>query len=203
VTLTPVGNTIYFVPCNAIVDPSCAGTTTLTLARAEAPSLTLATAEVELVPPTGVGSTAPCLLADNVMFFDGNDFIFNGTQTVTEGLFDDSPRDDDWVTFRVEPSDDRQGSSWHLDFSTEQLGVPLGIGVYNDAQRAAFAQPGRPGLSVGGDGRGCNQISGRFQIHEYVLERGDVQRALISFEQHCERGPRVLRGCLSYVRGDR
>ena len=39
------------------------------------------------VRPAGVGSVAPCLVGGNVMFFDGNDYIYNGMLTVTQGAF--------------------------------------------------------------------------------------------------------------------
>ena len=74
------------------------------------------------------------------------------------------------------------------------------LGVYEMAQRWPFNQPGHPGLSISGDGRGCNTLTGRFQVHRLELQAGTtmVQRALVSFEQHCEGGSNMLSGCIRF-----
>jgi len=41
-----------------------------------------------------------------------------------------------------------------LDFSTIELGTPLTVGTYSDAQRSAFASAGHPGLDVSFQHRG-------------------------------------------------
>ena len=81
-----------------------------------------------------------------------------------------------------------------------QLGTALTPGVYEMAQRASFAQPGHPGIDIGGDGRGCNTITGRFQVKDYTRDATGVVSATISFEQHCEGGPSVLNGCIHYAK---
>jgi hypothetical protein len=198
VTLTPVGATVYFTPCTSAT-PGCVGAVGLTLARATAPQTVVAQTDVELVAPAGVGSPAPCLAGGNLLFMDGmNDYIFTGTQTVREGAWSASGDVDDNINIHVDPSDSELGLWWDLTFSTEQLGQPLMEQVYEMAERAPFASPGHPGLSLSGDGRGCNTLTGRFQIHE--LDRsGDALRAITAtFEQHCEGGLGVVRGCVHY-----
>ena len=54
-----------------------------------------------------------------------------------------------------------------LDFSTKELGSPLMPGTYSDAQRAAFASLGHPGLEVILQDRGSNTLTGSF--HHYGL----------------------------------
>ena len=76
---------------------------------------------------------------------------------------------------------------WTVAFSGPG-GAPLNPGAYESAARGSFA--GRsPGLQFGGNGRGCNTITGRFVVHEHTR---DVFGTLISFaanfEQHCEGG---------------
>jgi hypothetical protein len=67
--------------------------------------------------------------------------------------------------------------------------------VYVGAQRAPFREAGRPGIEISGDGRGCNTISGSFEVRELVVAAdGSVQRAWIMYEQHCEGGTAALFG---------
>jgi hypothetical protein len=198
--LGAMGTTSWFVPCSA-ADAGCTGTFEIRLSLASDPGSVLATTgPLELVEPAGVGSPAPCLVGGDVLFFDGSGWIFTGTQTVTLGTFTTSAYTAaDWVDLRVTPSDPGQGLWWHLDFSSRQLEQPLRTQVYEGAQRAAFASPGHPGIDVGGDGRGCNAISGRFQIHELDWMGGTLSRFTATFEQFCEQSPsNVLRGCVHF-----
>lgn len=195
-TLGPLGATSYFVPCNAST-PGCVGPLTLTLALASAPSTPVATVDVTLVAPTGVGSPAPCQVGGNVMFFDGNDFIYNGVLTVTSGSWSVSGNAEH-LAFNITPSGTGQGAWWSLDFDASDVPIDLAPGVYDMAQRYPFQSPDHPGLSISGDGRGCNTLTGRFQVHAYDHDAAGVTRALVTFEQHCEGGPAVLRGCVAY-----
>ena len=53
----------------------------------------------------------------------------------------------------------------------------------------------RPGLSVSGDGRGCNVATGYFEIKEIVYgDNGAVISLWATFEQHCEGSDAALRG---------
>ena len=96
------------------------------------------------------------------------------------------------------------GINWNVELSTDSLGIPLNPGVYNNVQRAAFTDPNRPGLDVGGDGRGCNQVTGSFQILDSVLEgASDAGQPRVSsitavFEEHCEGGPNPVYGCVHF-----
>jgi hypothetical protein len=197
--LGALGATTFFTPCNAITSPQCAGMARLTLALASAPDQVVASVDVELRAPDGVGSMEPCLLGGSVMFFDGNDYIYDGTMTVRDASWSGSGSADR-IYINLHPSSPAEGLWWNLEFSSRQLQRPLTRGVYDNAQRAPFASPGHPGIDVSGDGRGCNTIAGRFQVHAFDLQDGQLQRAAISFEQHCEAGPSVLRGCVYYQR---
>ena len=77
-------------------------------------------------------------------------------------------------------------------------------GVYERAQRWPFHEGGRPGISVGGDGRGCNTISGRFEVKRLEINaRGRVESLWVVYEQHCEGGTAALFGEVRYnVPGD-
>lgn len=87
---------------------------------------------------------------------------------------------------------------WYLDFAAPDL-QPLAVGSYNGAVRYPFQGAGVPGLSVSGDGRGCNQLTGFFDVHELVLGAGnEVLSFRATFEQHCEGSAPALRGEVRY-----
>lgn len=83
---------------------------------------------------------------------------------------------------------------WSFDFSAPR-GEVLEAGRYSSAQRAAFKNPVRPGIDVSGAGRGCNEISGSFDIqHINFRESNALERFAAEFEQRCESGSPTLRG---------
>jgi hypothetical protein len=56
------------------------------------------------------------------------------------------------------------GTFWELDFAAPQ-GQALTAGtVYDNATRYPFQSPTEPGLSLFGDGRGCNTVTGSFTV---------------------------------------
>lgn len=75
---------------------------------------------------------------------------------------------------------------WLLDFGAP-AGQQLAAGVYANAARWPF-QPGTvPGLSVTGNGAGCNTVTGQFTILEIQYDASNaVQRFHATFEQHCD-----------------
>ncbi len=92
-----------------------------------------------------------------------------------------------------------------LDFATNALpGTPLGPGVYTDAQRAAFAELGHPGLDVSLNGRGSNTLTGSFTISDAQFGPSDVSGEYsvtsfaATFEQHSEGATPALFGTLYY-----
>ncbi|MCE7893320.1 MAG: hypothetical protein DYH12_27060 [Sorangiineae bacterium PRO1] len=139
----------------------------------------------------------PCLGGGNIVVFDGQsgDYIHPTDDVVTQGKWSAS-HDANQVKISVTPSDPKQGIVWYLDFNSNALSAPLGLGVYLDAERGPFASPGHPGLEIYGDGKGCNKLSGRFQI--YQLDTSCGLSFTASFEQSCETTFPVLRGCVHY-----
>ena len=198
--LTPTGATVYFTPCNAAASMWCPGTVHITLALASNPTTVLAESqEITLVAPTGVGSDAPCLAGGNIIFFNGdaNDYIFNGIETITQGKWsaDFSASN---VHVSVWPTDSSQGLWWDLYFDSSQLGAPLTTQVYTKAERWPFESTGHPGLDVSGDGRGCNMVTGTFQIEDLTVSGGSLASFTATFEHHCEGGSAAVRGCVHY-----
>jgi hypothetical protein len=195
--LNSLGASTYFVPCSSAV-AGCTGPLKITLALASAPSVIVAsTPTLMLASAAGIGSDAPCLVGGNVIFYSGNDFIFDGTQTIVLGKWSASGSASD-VTIHVTPSDSKQGLWWDLEFSTRQLSQQLQAQVYTGAQRAPFAQPGHPGIDIGGDGRGCNTIAGSFQVEDIAWTNTLLKSFTATFEQHCDEGVPALRGCVHF-----
>jgi hypothetical protein len=93
------------------------------------------------------------------------------------------------------------GSDWWWTFDiAAPAGQRLAVGTYEGAARWPFQGDGQPGLDFSGTGRGCNQLTGQFVIHE--MERGDdatLQRFHASFRQHCEGQAPALHGEIGIV----
>jgi hypothetical protein len=155
--------------------------------------------EITMVAPTGIGSPAACLVAANAFFFDGNDYIYQGTMTVTDGTFTDQNSTDTHIQIQVRPLLTSQGSNWQFDFSSVMLGVPLREQVYRGAERYPFEATTKPGISIGGSGRGCNRIAADFQIHKLVWQNAKLREFIATFDQHCEAGVTSLRGCIHFT----
>ena len=85
-------------------------------------------------------------------------------------------------------------SYWTGDFMTPRGGRVLRPGTYEEARRATFNDEA-PGMDIGGDHRGCNDLRGRYTIHE--LNRapdGFITAFHVTFEQHCEFEEPAIRG---------
>ncbi|MDH5802007.1 MAG: GEVED domain-containing protein [Gammaproteobacteria bacterium] len=75
---------------------------------------------------------------------------------------------------------------WNLDFAAAGS-VQLTPGNYENATRFPFQSLTDPGLAVGGNGRGCNTLTGRFTVLEVVYNPDNtVAQFAADFEQHCE-----------------
>lgn len=86
------------------------------------------------------------------------------------------------------------GGFWFIDLAAP-VGTQLAPGAYENAARWPFQSPTQPGLSVSGDGRGCNTLTGRFDVLESTFgPNGYVERFHAVFEQHCEGSPAALHG---------
>ena len=81
-------------------------------------------------------------------------------------------------------------------------GKKLRPGYYWFAQRAPFRDKGRPGIDIQMGSRGCNQIDGWFDVKYIEFDRaGHVERARVTFAQHCEGALDALYGELRIGRG--
>jgi hypothetical protein len=74
---------------------------------------------------------------------------------------------------------------WTLEFDVPGSSV-LAPGTYNNATRYPFNTTG-PGLTLYGNGRGCNTLTGSFTVIDAVFgPQGYVQKFDATFVQHCE-----------------
>jgi hypothetical protein len=91
------------------------------------------------------------------------------------------------------------GGFWFLDLAAPQ-GSRLEPGAYESAVRYPFQSPSQPGLSLFGDGRGCNTLTGRFDVLDAAFgPNGYIERLHARFEQHCEGGVAALYGEVNVV----
>lgn len=90
------------------------------------------------------------------------------------------------------------GDWWTIDFAAP-TGQSLAPGTYTGATRYPFHGDG-PGLSIYGNGRGCNTLTGSFTVSNVTFGVNNyLQTFDASFEQHCEGGTPALRGQVHLV----
>ena len=90
------------------------------------------------------------------------------------------------------------GQWWTVDMYPGS-GDVLAVGNYPKATRYPFNGTGN-GLSVSGDGRGCNTLTGSFRVKQAVFSAVDnsLQNFDATFIQHCEGGTPALTGEVKY-----
>ncbi|WP_299536464.1 hypothetical protein [uncultured Streptomyces sp.] len=90
--------------------------------------------------------------------------------------------------------DGANGDWWYLNLAAPS-GSALAPGTYAGATRHPFNGPSEPGLSLDGNGRGCNTLTGSFTIEAVEFgPAGYVETLDATFEQHCEGGVEAARG---------
>ena len=127
------------------------------------------------------------------------DFIGLGQErTFTDDLFDFHVQQSAGADANVFLSNFLSGGNefWGLSLAAP-TGESLDPKVYDDAAR--FASAVQAGLDFGGDGRGCNQSTGRFTVGDFQRDDdGLVTHLVANFEQHCEGAAPALFGEISY-----
>ncbi|MFJ3228089.1 hypothetical protein ACIPJS_32720 [Streptomyces sp. NPDC086783] len=88
---------------------------------------------------------------------------------------------------------------WEVELAAP-IGEKLRPGVYRDAERAAFRTGRAPGLDVSGDGRGCNEVHGRFSVDQIETDASGAVTVLdATYTQRCERADApALKGVVKY-----
>ena len=84
--------------------------------------------------------------------------------------------------------------SWRLYFAAANNAL-LQVGKYTNAARYPFQEITENGLSFSGSGRGCNDLTGQFEIFEVEYNStGDTTKLAVNFEQHCSNDTAALFG---------
>jgi hypothetical protein len=87
---------------------------------------------------------------------------------------------------------------WNGDFQAMSTIAQLQPGYYGNLTRYPFHNPARGGLDWGGEGRGCNTLTGWFVV-DAVTYTGTALTAIdLRFEQHCEGGAPALHGAIHW-----
>ncbi|MFJ9587709.1 hypothetical protein [Streptomyces acidicola] len=127
---------------------------------------------------------------------DPGDYISGGRSYAYATASDDrlnitADSDNNTVSLSV---DGANGDWWYLDLAAPS-GQALVPGTYTGATRHPFNEPTEPGLSLDGNGRGCNTLTGEFTISDVEFgPQGYVKKLDATFEQHCEGGTTAARG---------
>ena len=92
-----------------------------------------------------------------------------------------------WADFAQYAADGSLVHDWNIELAAP-AGQKFAVGTYTNVQRAPFQTGGAAGLSVFGDGRGCNQVFGSFTINSMTTDRRQLEyHSLdVTYEQHCE-----------------
>jgi hypothetical protein len=155
-------------------------------------------------PPIVPGDPTPCLLGGNVMILDGDegDWVHSGSLVVADFVGTETIAGEPVDSFRLDlkDADEAWTQWWNVWFRSTMLRTPLGIGTYPDGMRAPFEDPGHPGLSIHGNGNGCNRVAGAFEIHDVAFDGETLVRLTATWAQYCEEGTSELRGCLHWER---
>jgi hypothetical protein len=161
-------------------------------------TLVVAAALTVLLLP-GVASAPPAETATLTMVSDPGDYIGQGqTWSYDTAAGDVISATTNGNTLNAGVTG-YNGDWWYLDFDAPN-GQTLTAGTtYANATRYPFNGSG-PGLSIYGQGRGCNELTGSFTVTEATFGGPDssyVQDFVATFEQHCEGGEPALRGTIS------
>lgn len=140
-----------------------------------------------------------------IMHSEPGDFVGNGQDylyTPANGVFSTRAFDStgDGVVDNVQIAFQQPGGteSWFLTFGADKLNRNLTPGFYYSGERTPFARVGSPGLDIGGNGRGCSALTGKFIVldasFDYSGSSPSIRSFAARFEQHCEGGPKSLFG---------
>lgn len=152
-------------------------------------------------------SQSPQAVTELSMTSDAGDYIGggqnyyygNGVGTYTARAGDQSG---DGIVDFVEINFVGPNRYYTFNFSTKLTGKNLVPGFYDNAMRYPFESGTRPGLSIYGNGSGCNQLVGSYTIHEaefdYTSAPPRVSKFTATFEQHCEGGASAFYGTIYY-----
>jgi hypothetical protein len=92
--------------------------------------------------------------------------------------------------------------TWYGRFTLPDSVSQFQIGVYRDVSRFEFFTPAAGALDWGGEGRGCNDVSGWFVVDSVRYRDGVLSAISLRFEQRCGGSQGVLRGQINWTVAD-
>ncbi len=103
-----------------------------------------------------------------------------------------------YASFSVSSGDDW----WFADFEASSGHLLLPGTTFTGATRYPFNSTGA-GLDVSGNGRGCNELTGKFTVNEATFDgSGALKSFAVDFEQHCEGNSPALTGSIAWRASD-
>jgi hypothetical protein len=143
-------------------------------------------------------ASATALRTFATMYSDNGDYIGGGADRLFTPSLGSIKVSGNAGYLTVNVSGGTSGDSYSMTFAAPP-GKKLKPQTYLDAQRAPFREAGHAGIDIDGDGRGCNEISGRFDVRQITTDAGGAIVGLwIVYEQHCEGGIPALFGEVVY-----
>ncbi len=94
----------------------------------------------------------------------------------------------------------RGTSDWDVRVSGPDAQVQLQPGLYEDLGRYPFHNPVEGGLSMSGEGRGCNRLDGAFAVDAIAYDAGGLASFEVRFVQRCEVTNPPLYGAMRWTR---
>ncbi len=130
--------------------------------------------------------------ADGDWITQGNDVFFAED---ADTLFVPSVNFDNGVSVRIDVYNSGVFQErWQIDAAAPG-DVPLAVGDEFEATRFPFQAAESAGLSISGDGRGCNQLTGEFAVREVAIAAdGTVDQFAMDFRQSCDGGADMVGG---------
>lgn len=135
-------------------------------------------------------------------FWVGAEFVQRPVRFVSSGLSGDyecafSPQAMglDVAELQIECADN--AGFWSLDLASIG-GAALAVGNYPSATRYPFQASIEPGLDFSGHGRGCNTLTGEFEIKEIEHSGSILTKLAADFKQYCETVSSPLVGAIRY-----
>lgn len=179
-----------FRPCDGAAT-GCLGAVTFAAHEIASGEVLATSAPVELVPALGAGVPDGCLGAPNVLYVHR----WKGTSAagppagtfISEARFALSAFVGE-TTSLVEVSVNSGGGLHHY----LRLRAPFEIRRYDDVRR--MPSDGGPSLEYTST-VGCNETSGWFEVHRFIVAGGRLRELLVTFEQQCDSYAHDL-GCL-------
>ncbi|MEU4677456.1 hypothetical protein [Micromonospora sp. NPDC023737] len=147
-----------------------------------------------LVPAPASAAPAPeSSLSWSIEPSDGQGEPLSGVLTEPEASFQ-SLRDGNIHRLNVSSA----GPYWSISIAPP-VGEQLHPGIYPNAERAGFQTGRAPGLDVSYGSSGCNEVYGRFTIHQIGYDAaGTINMLEATFVQRCSPGAPAIKGTLKY-----